>query len=74
MTKQTPLPDLSPSLIIDELGGNKPVAELCCKRDGTPITEAAVSTWRKTGIPDGWLRYLWEKRRFKLNQLARIRA
>jgi len=72
MDKQHALPDIEPGAIIDALGGNNPVAALCRKADGRPITEAAVSTWRRSGIPDGWLRYLWAVRRKRLSALVLV--
>lgn len=41
------------SQIIDELGGNHSVAEICA-----PTIAAVVSGWRKRGIPRGWRNYL----------------
>lgn len=41
------------SQIIDELGGNQSVAELC-----KPTLPAVVSGWRKRGIPRAWLAFL----------------
>ena len=38
--------------IIDRLGGTVKVAELC------EVTKAAVSQWRKEGIPNARLMYL----------------
>lgn len=70
MDKQHALPELDPGAIIDALGGNNLVAELCRKQDGSPLTGAAVSMWRKAGIPDGWLRYLWAIRRKRLAGLT----
>lgn len=69
MDKDSALPKLAPSKIIDALGGNKPVSNICMKADGTPLTDAAVSYWRSNGIPDGWLRYLWLKFGAKLRRL-----
>lgn len=37
------------SQIIDELGGNERVAEIC-----KPTIPAVVSGWRKRGIPRAW--------------------
>ena len=41
-----------PNKIIDALGGTVHVAALCGRSKG------AVSQWRRTGIPDGLLKYL----------------
>jgi predicted transcriptional regulator len=45
------------SKIINALGGNKAVAEIC------GISESAVSQWKtsKSGIPRHWLLYFKEK-------------
>jgi hypothetical protein len=40
----------TPSEVIDALGGNRPVAELCSTPD-EPVTGKAVSNWRKDGLP-----------------------
>lgn len=45
--------DKTDSQIIDDLGGNEGVAELCGE-----ISAGAVSQWRRRGIPPGWRRYL----------------
>ena len=41
------------SEIIDALGGNQAVAELC-----SPTDSAVVSGWRKRGIPRAWRQVL----------------
>ena len=41
------------SKIIDALGGNQKVAELC-----SPTIPAVVSGWRKRGIPTPWRKVL----------------
>lgn len=47
------------SQIIDNLGGNQAVGNLCVRpRCGRPIQAAVVSGWRSRGIPDGWFAYL----------------
>ena len=38
--------------LIDKLGGTGTVAGMC------DVTSQAVSKWRRTGIPDSWLKYL----------------
>lgn len=40
----------TPSEIIDALGGNGPVAELCSTQD-KPCTDKVVSNWRRDGFP-----------------------
>lgn len=46
---------MNPNHIIDALGGNVPVARIF------DITDAAVSQWRKNGIPKPNLMYLESK-------------
>lgn len=41
---------LTPSEIIDELGGNPAVARLC-STDDEPVTAKAVSNWRNDFLP-----------------------
>ena len=44
--------EINSNEIIDRLGGTVKVAELC------EVTKAAVSQWRKDGIPNARLMYL----------------
>ena len=44
--------NISPSQVIDRLGGNKSVADLC------DISSQAVSQWRTDGIPPARLMFL----------------
>lgn len=44
--------DMTPTEIIDALGGTTHVAKLC------EVTEGAVSQWRRNGIPNARLMYL----------------
>lgn len=55
-------PDLS-SKVIDALGGTASVAGFCS------VTSAAVSYWRKYGIPPAQIRFLREK--FKRNPVMK---
>jgi hypothetical protein len=45
------------SLIIDALGGNHEVANMCA-----PTQAAVVSGWRKRGIPKAWRAFLKAQR------------
>lgn len=43
---------MDPNTIIENLGGTVKTAELC------GLTKGAVSQWRKSGIPRGWLKFI----------------
>ena len=53
------------SKLIDALGGNQKVAELCA-----PTIPAVVSGWRTRGIPDAWRRVLQLSRPDVFNMVA----
>jgi hypothetical protein len=55
--------------IIDALGGNQAVADLC-----KPTQAAVVSGWRKRGIPTAWRRFLQLHRPDVFNMQATDKA
>jgi len=48
----------SDSKLIDQMGGTSVVARECTGSATRPISKAAVSKWRRTGIPSARLDYL----------------
>lgn len=54
-TRTKPLNTSLSKQVIDDLGGTTVVAS-CCK-----VSTAAVSQWKKTGIPSAQIRFLREK-------------
>ncbi|XQA72093.1 hypothetical protein ACM9XA_11380 [Xanthomonas sacchari] len=43
------------ALLVDALGGSVAVSKLC------GVTHPAVSQWKRSGIPKGWLMFFREK-------------
>jgi len=48
----------SDSKLIDRMGGTSVVARTCSGSEKRPISNAAVSKWRRTGIPSARLDFL----------------